>query len=262
MNTNIFAIGGGEIGRPGTEIETLRIDAEIVATSNKKNPRLLFIPTASNDSPGYMSIVESYFTTHHGCVVTHLPLVNTEMSPEEIEHRILGADIIYVGGGNTDTMMQIWKEKGIDTLLKKAYTQGVILSGLSAGAICWFTAGTSDSKIMEDPTSTEYIRVEGLNLIQGLCSPHHVREPARITSVHTLLNTNEHAFGIDDCAALHVHNGEIRVITSNSDAGVTLFSKQGGMVTERILPKNLWIQSRDLGTVSEPKDSMYREKIA
>ena len=132
----IVAIGGGEIGRPGTKIETLEIDEEILRLSGKKNPKLLFIPTASGDSAGYIDVVETYFGIKLGCTVDTLLLWGTDLSEREIEKKIESADIIYVGGGNTLSMIRLWKKLGVDTLLQNAAERGVVLSGVSAGAVC------------------------------------------------------------------------------------------------------------------------------
>src|SRR6266700_3790922 len=84
---------------------------------------------------------------------------------------MFSADIIYVGGGNTLTMMKLWRRMGLDDLLIKAYNQGIVLSGLSAGAICWFKYGHSDSLKMVDP-SKNFIRVKGLGWINATLCPH------------------------------------------------------------------------------------------
>ncbi len=94
----IVAIGGGEIGRPGTKIETKAIDREIIHLTGKKSPKLLFLPTASGDSEGYYEIVRNYFGKKLGCRVDVLYLIKEKLSKEQIERKILGSDIVYVGG--------------------------------------------------------------------------------------------------------------------------------------------------------------------
>src|SRR3989338_5960150 len=100
-NMKIVAIGGGEIGRPGYPVETTKIDKEIIALTGKTNPRLLFIPTASSDSELYYETVKKHFGKTLGCKTDVLYLINKDLSKKEIEQTIFGADIIYVGGGNT-----------------------------------------------------------------------------------------------------------------------------------------------------------------
>ncbi|HOZ53573.1 MAG TPA: Type 1 glutamine amidotransferase-like domain-containing protein [bacterium] len=162
--SKIIAIGGGEIGRPGYSVETLKIDKDIIKLSGRKNPKILFIPTASSDSESYCDTFKKYFGQKLKCQVDVLYLINNNLSQKEISKKILGSDIIYVGGGNTLKMMNIWRKKGVDKILKKALNKDIVLSGISAGAICWFKYGLSDSRKFKNKDS-DYIQVSGLNFI-------------------------------------------------------------------------------------------------
>src|SRR3989344_1314715 len=173
----IIAIGGGEIGRPGFPVETTKIDQEIVRLSGKKHPRLLFIPTASSDSQTYLDTVQKHFGQRLGCIITNLLLIKEKPSIKIIRSKILNTDIIYVGGGNTDKMLKIWRRYGIDKIIKQAYRKNIILSGLSAGAICWFKFGSTDSKSSD--RSDSYTKLKGLGLVSLTLSPHHIREKKR-----------------------------------------------------------------------------------
>jgi dipeptidase E len=139
----IVAIGGGEIGRPGYEVETQAIDEEIIKLTGKKNPLVLFIPTASSDSREYVSVFQEHFGKRLSCRTDVLYLTN-KISKDKIEKKVLSTDVIYVGGGNTLRMMTIWRKLGVDAILKKAWEKGIVVTGISAGAICWFDYGHSD----------------------------------------------------------------------------------------------------------------------
>jgi dipeptidase E len=165
----IVAIGGGEIRTRGTA----PIDQEVIRLSNKKNPRLLFIPTASSDSESYWKHVQEYFGQFLQCKTDVLFLIKEQPSNEQIRAKILSADIIYVGGGNTLLMMRLWRRSGVDEVLKSAYENGTVLSGISAGSICWFDSGLSDSMSFYDPQNWRYTKVRGLGLIQGIHCPHY-----------------------------------------------------------------------------------------
>src|ERR1039458_7079890 len=128
MTKPILAIGGGEIRTRGTA----PIDREIIRLSQKKHPRLLFIPTASSDSERYLEHVQKYFGGFLQCKTDVLFLIKEQLSKERIRRKILSADIIYVGGGNTLLMMRIWRRLGVDKLLISAYENGTVLSGISA----------------------------------------------------------------------------------------------------------------------------------
>lgn len=178
----IIALGGGEMGRPKKEggfypMETIAIDKEIVVSSGKKHPKLLFIPTASSDSESYFDVVKKYFSKL-GCSVSALYLIKDKLSKREIERKILSSDIIYVGGGNTLKMMIIWRRLGVDKILKKAHNKGIVLSGISAGAICWFKFGNSDSRLFTSNTK-QLIKVTGLGFYDALICPHYDEEVHR-----------------------------------------------------------------------------------
>jgi dipeptidase E len=100
-------------------------------------------------------------------------LIKEQPSKEQTRRKILSADIIYVGGGNTLQMMRVWRRLGIDKLLKKAYENGTVLCGISAGSICWFDSGHSDSMSFYSPKNWKYTNVRGLGLIRGIHCPHY-----------------------------------------------------------------------------------------
>ena len=141
MKQKIIAIGGGDF----KSYKTLSIDQEIVKFSEHKQPNFLFIPTASTDHAGYSATIMEHFKVL-GCQVDVLNLINKKLSPEEIMRKILNAHIIYIGGGNTLKMMTLWRKLGVDRVLDKARRKGTVLCGISAGSICWFNYGNSDSR--------------------------------------------------------------------------------------------------------------------
>jgi aminopeptidase N len=127
----IIAIGGGGFGR---EIGELKIEKYIVKQSNKSNPKICFIPTATGDDQGYIDNFYKAFNSLN-CVTSHIDFFKRTI---DLESHILEQDIIYVGGGNTKSMLAVWKEWELDSILKNAYENNIIMSGVSAGAICWF----------------------------------------------------------------------------------------------------------------------------
>jgi dipeptidase E len=215
----IVAIGGGVIRTRGT----LAIDREIIRLSRKKRPRLLFIPTASSDSERYCTRVRNYFGKFLKCNVDTLLLFAERPSALRIRHKILSADVIYVGGGNTLQMMRIWRRLGVDKLLKSAYRRGTVLSGISAGSICWFDSGHSDSMSFYNPLRWEYINVAGLGLIKGIHCPHYsgrTRNVPRRRAFRDLIQTTG-GVGIaieNNCAIEFIDDRFYRVIRSNRNA--------------------------------------------
>ncbi len=233
----IIAIGGGEIGRPGKPVETTKIDQEIIALSLKKNPKVLFIPTASRDSRLYVETFQKQFGERLSCQVDTLLLYDKRTTTNQIKGKIASADIIYVGGGNTLNMMRFWKKRGVDVLLKNAAERGTVLSGVSAGAICWFTYGNSDSRKTKNPEA-DYIRVRGLGLIPLYGCPHYNTEAERQSSMKNILAHGGIAIGLDNCAALEIRNDTYRIISSKPGAdGYKCFWKKGAYFVEK-LPKD------------------------
>lgn len=231
----IIAIGGGEIGRPGFSIETEEIDREIIELSEKKKPRLLFVPTASLDSILYIEVVKKYFGDKLGCEIDNLLLVKGGLTKKGIKGKIDRADIIYVGGGDTLSMMKIWRKNGVDEMLVGAVQKGKIMTGLSAGSICWFRNGLSDS-LRFTSGKDKFIKVSGLGMIKALHCPHYDVEKNRKKALKEMMNgTSGVAIAIDNCAALEIVGDRYRVISSKSSAkAYKIFWSKGRFFEEEI----------------------------
>jgi dipeptidase E len=228
--STIVAIGGGEL----KDLDTLLIDRAIVKLVHKKHPKALFIPTASNNSVGYYETFQNVYGAKLGCETDALYLIKEKLSKKEIEHKILSADIIYVGGGNTLRMLRIWRKYGVDVLLHKAYDQGIILSGLSAGAICWFRYGSSDSRrFMKNGEQSEYLmRVSALGLVPLTLSPHHIREKKlRESGMKEIMKrTPGVALALDDNSAILIQDDRYEVLKSKQDVGIVKVFQDKGKI--------------------------------
>jgi dipeptidase E len=223
------AIGGGEIGRPGYPVETLDLDAEVVRLAGKRRPRVVFLPTATADDLGYVSVVEEHYGGRLGCDVTPLPLFDRALSERDISHVIRSADIVYVGGGNTLRMMKLWRRRGVDKVLRRAAADGTVLAGVSAGAICWCSFGVSDSaSFTADGGSWDYIAVRGLGLVDVVLSPHFDSDPRRMSaSVSIAARTRRTVLGLDDCTALQVLDGQWRIVSARDGSRAHLVDRTG-----------------------------------
>jgi len=237
----IVAIGGGNIRTRATA----SIDREIIRLSNKKNPKLLFVPTASSDPEQYWKHIEKYFGGFLKCKTDALFLVSPpdgkeRPSKEEIRTKILRADIIYVGGGNTLLMMRLWRRLGVDELLKAAYENGTVLAGISAGSICWFDSGHSDSMSFYNPRKWKYINVKGLGFIKGIHCPHYDSStlgiPRRKHFREMIQKTGGIGIAIENNCAIEFIDGRFyKVIRSKIDARAYRVYKRGGeVVAEQI----------------------------
>ena len=131
------------------------------------------------------------------CITSHIDFFKRTI---DLKPHILDQDIIYVGGGNTKSMLAVWREWGLDEILKEAYKKNIIMSGVSAGAICWFEKGITDS--WKDHQAT----IDCLGLVNGICCPHYDEEPERIPYVKKILESKEisNCYAIEGYAALHL----------------------------------------------------------
>jgi dipeptidase E len=211
----IVAIGGGEL----KDLDTLLIDKEIVKLTGKKHPKALFIPTGSGDAEGYWQTFQEVYGKKLGCRTDVLYLIRATPPKKEINEKIFSSDLIYVGGGNTLRLLKRWREKGMDDVLKKAYEKNIVLSGLSAGAICWFNYGTSDSmKYKKYPK--KLVRLRCIGLVDAVLSPHHIREPHRKKElIRIMRRTSGAGIALDDNCAIEIIDDEYRIVCSKKNAG-------------------------------------------
>jgi len=236
MGRAIVAIGGGEIRTRGTT----DIDREIIRLSHRERPKILFIPTASSDSERYCGRFVEHFGNFLKCKTDVLFLVDRRPSTREIERKILSADIVYVGGGNTLYMMRVWRHLGVDQLLRAAYADGIVLAGISAGAICWFNSGHSDSMSFYNPGNWEYINVKWLGLIGGVHCPHYNSMtrgvPRRKAFREMIRKIGGTGIALENnCAMEFIDDRFYRVISSKANSRAYRLYKRGRtVVTEQI----------------------------
>ena len=192
---NIVAIGGGGFGRTTKD---LRIEKYILNLSEKENPNICFIPTATGDNDSYKVNFYDVFTKFN-CNPTHIDFFKRTI---DLSSHINKQDIIFVGGGNTKSMLAVWKDWGLDVLLRDSYENGTVMSGVSAGAICWFEKGITDS------WAHDLAVMDCLGFVNGICCPHYDEEPARKPFVEKSLKDNliDHCFSIEGNCALHLRD--------------------------------------------------------
>ena len=178
----IVAIGGGENGRGEHPYETGPFDREIVRLTGKDDPNFLFIGLANSFADSYYATMCDIFHGRLGCTHTdHLTEADLR-DPDTLRRKMEWADFIYVGGGNTLRLMTLLRRYGGDRLLDEAYKRGTVLSGVSAGGICWCSCGNSDSRKFTSG-SDQLIKVTGLGYLPVLFCPHYDAEPLRQTDL-------------------------------------------------------------------------------
>ena len=220
----IIAIGGGEL----RERTTLAIDEYIAnlakERAGERRANALFISTASHDFMPYYNTFHKVYTGVFNIKTDVALTVFKEVDLEKLKEKFEKADMIYVGGGDTVFMIDSWKQSGILPLLKDAYERGVIIAGLSAGAICWFTDMYTDSeKALGE--GEKYAMFKGLGWVDGTISPHY---GARMLDFDKIVCYNNfRALGLEDNSALVIEEGQVvKSLTSGGKAWL-LESEQG-----------------------------------
>ncbi len=201
---NIIAIGGGLFQDPER-----RLERYVLKQSRKRRPRVCFFPHAGDNGPLQRSNFYETFRTL-ACEMSTLSLFATPPAAN-IEALVMGQDVIIVGGGNTKSMLALWRAWGLDALLKRAYQNGTVLAGVSAGANCWFEACVTDS------ISVELAGMGGcLGFLKGSFCPHYDSEPGRRPTFQRLVGSGEMTAGVacDDFAAAHYIDGALQTIVS------------------------------------------------
>ena len=217
----IVAIGGGEIRLS----ETLAIDATIVELSGKSEPRVLFIPTASGEPDAYIESVKNIYGGRLGCEFESLRILRGDDDEAAVEDKIDSADIIYVGGGNTRMMLEAWREHGVLPRLRDAYAKGTILSGLSAGSVCWFQRAISDSDGFESE-EWEYCHVDGMGLLPWCHTPHYDIRKQEAKFRDFVMRNESRAIAIENNCAIVFAGEGYRVV--KSDPAARAFLLRGG----------------------------------
>jgi dipeptidase E len=221
---HVIALGGSSSGA-----NKLAIYEYILSLTEKSKPRACFLPTASGDSPAYIKRFYRDFEKL-GARASHLSLFQS--LPQVPAKALAVQDVIFVGGGNTRNMLVLWKEWGIDTILRRALARGTILAGSSAGAICWFEQGLTDS----NPGA--YTPLDALGWLKGSFCPHFDSEPRRKPAFRSLIRQGKLAGGyaVDDGVALHFVDGALTdVVSSRPKAGARFILRQRGRLIELVL---------------------------
>ena len=204
-SVNIVAMGGGSMGLGETE----SLDRELISLTGKGNPLALFIPTASMDSEEYIAEFEATYQ-RLGCRTDALRL-HSDDDPNKID----AADLIYVGGGNTKMMLDVWKKCWADINLKHHLDDGKPAGGLSAGALCWFRVGNSDWPQYEGIPGVNTDRLDCLGFVDLVLCPHTRDEGFRLAEFRAMMKKERGpGIGLDDGCAIQIKGDHYRILSS------------------------------------------------
>jgi dipeptidase E len=224
---HIVALGGGGfLMEPRNPL----LDDFVLRLSGKKHPRVCFIGTASGDNEKYIARTFYRAFAPPRARPSHLNLFKREV--RDIEKFLLSQDVIYVGGGNTANMLAIWRLHRVDKGLRAAWRNGVVLAGISAGAICWFEDGITDSFGMPKRALGD-----GLGFLPDACCPHYDGEKDRRPVALDLVRRGfPPILALDNGAAAHFVGRKLtEIVTSRPRARAFLITKESGTVSERPL---------------------------
>jgi peptidase E len=221
--SHIVALGGGgwsydHRGGP--------LDDYVLSLASTPVPRICLIPTAGGDSSHDIARFYEVFGERE-CVPTHHPLFRSHPIPAE--ERLADVDVVYVTGGSTLNLIALWRLHGVDRALRDLFDRGVVLAGVSAGAICWFEAGLSNS------VGPGYARAPGLGLVRGGFCPHADGDPGRMPALRRLVAAGgmPETWAVDDHTALHLVDGRVEAAVSTDPALGARLVTAGG---ERAVP--------------------------
>lgn len=204
----------------------------IIDLTKKTDPKICFIPTAAADNPYAMNWWYELCQKMQVRTTVLRTFINSSPGQSTFEETLLSVDAIVVGGGNTLNMIAIWKAQGIDTVLMKAYRKGIILSGGSAGSLCWFKSGITDSR----PQNLSI--VDCLGFIAASHCPHFTSEASRRPLYERLILENkiQPGYALDDKAAVLFQNGKfVKALSLDNENSAYYVSASNGKVeTQKI----------------------------
>lgn len=221
----IVAMGGGGFSME----DNLALDRYILEQTRTDAPSVCFLPTASGDADAYVTRFYQAFL-ELGARPSVLSLFR--LPTADLAAYLAEQDVVYVGGGNTRSMLALWREWKLDSILRDAAQHGTILAGLSAGAACWF------SESITDAVPGRLTKQVGLGFLEGAFCAHYGTEVRRRPTVHKWVRTGRltACYGVDNGAALHFRDGQlIRAIRTRAGAGAYHVTPSEEGVAERPL---------------------------
>ena len=204
----VVAMGGG-----GWMMDDPLLNRFVTGLVQVDRPKICLLPTASGDHPSSEGFFDAFPADRFDASI--LRLFDREVA--DIRAFLGGQNIVYVGGGNTVSMLAVWRAHGVDVALRAAYDAGVVMAGMSAGANCWFEACTTDSFRL----GRADLLLDGLGFVPGSFTPHYGSEPARRPALLELVASGAlpPGFACDDYAAVHMVDGAFaEAVRSRPDA--------------------------------------------
>ena len=231
----IVAIGGV------TPLSTLDlIDREIIELTNKKNPKILYVPTAGGDDLGYCDFFRSIYEGKFGCKVDVLFLVRETPTEDEIREKVFSSDIVYVEGGSISKLMHYFKKFNMNKVLEEAYKKEIVLAGKSAGALCWgkFYFENDDTKDFKIHKFNDYIEVECIKFLDFIICPHYnidgySEKLEAMVKAHSVIG-----IALDNNCAIEIIDNNYRIIATNDNANAYKVYQNGTKIDKEMILKD------------------------
>ena len=200
--------------------------------TGKENPKVCLLPTASADRPERIKGWSNYGEQLGFDPYAQPMFISSYRQRESFESVLLNMDAIWVSGGNTLNMIAIWKAQGVDKILREAWEKGIVLGGGSAGSICWFEGGVTDSR------PKELTSMKALGFLPGSHCPHYSSEGPRQGSYHSMIKDGrlDAGYALDNNIGLHFEGTEVKkIVAASSSAKGYFVSLVNGEVVEKTL---------------------------
>jgi peptidase E len=248
----ILALGGGGFT---TAEPSAALDALVLRLTGRRVPRICFLPTASGDKSEQVIRFHERFAAWpcERSVLSLFHLADARIDPRA---HLLSQDAIYVGGGSMRNMLAIWREHGIDETMREAWHAGIVLAGVSAGAMCWFEGGVSRSGGTLEP-------VQGLALLPGSLTVHCNSDPQRLRVYLRAVADEElpPGYAADDSAALLFAGTELLTcVASRGDAAIRQVTVAGQAAIQTPIPVTLMDEAAEVSVPAPP--TRYRDRLA
>jgi dipeptidase E len=237
----IIAMGGGGFSM---EPENLLLDRYVLSVAAVTQPKVCFVGTASGDAQTY---VDKFYAAFRTLPCTPKDLSLFKPPTADLRSFVFEQDVIYVGGGNTRALLVLWREWGLDAILREAWLSGIVMAGISAGSICWFQQGLSDSVIPGDLAP-----LDCAGLLPGSNCPHYDGEPERRPAYHRFIKEGKliAGYAADDGAALHFIGQELKGVVSSRETARAYSVRLVGSEVEEVALDTVWLGSTARSAIS------------
>jgi dipeptidase E len=216
------------------------IDEEIIRLTGKKNPKVLYIPTAGGDNLDYCEFFKGIYQGRFGCNVDVLFLVREAPTENEIREKVFSSDVVYVEGGSISRLMDYFKRFDMSEILKEAYDKGIVLAGKSAGALCFGSCyfESDNTEGFQNEGFKDYIEVECLKFLEFIICPHYnlkgySEKMDAMIKTHGILG-----IALDNDCAIEFVGASYRIISTNDNANAYKIFKEEMNLNKQVIHKS------------------------